>query len=76
MNVDRQFIDVKERQVTIELPQAFVNRRVEVIALTVEEKAPEKPKRRSPHPTIAGKGQTLGDLVSPIVEESDWECLK
>lgn len=76
MNVDRQFIDVKERQVTIELPQAFVNCRVEVIALTTEEEAPTKPKRRFPHPAIAGKGQTLGDLVGPIVEDSDWECLK
>ena len=76
MKVDRQFIDVKQRQVNIELPESFVNHRVEVIALTVEDDTPEVPKRRQPHPAIAGKGQTLGDLVGPIVEDSDWECLK
>ena len=34
------------------------------------------PKRRFPPVSIAGKGETLGDLVSPIVDEDDWECLK
>ena len=29
--------------------------------------------RRTPPSSIAGKGKTLGDLVSPIVEEEDWE---
>ena len=32
--------------------------------------------RRTPPASIAGKGKTLGDLVSPIVEEQDWECFK
>ncbi|HOW76943.1 MAG TPA: hypothetical protein P5102_01695 [Candidatus Competibacteraceae bacterium] len=32
--------------------------------------------RRQPHLDIAGKGQTIGDLVAPLVDENDWECLK
>jgi plasmid stability protein len=32
--------------------------------------------RRVPPKSIAGKGKTLGDLISPLVVESDWECLK
>lgn len=32
--------------------------------------------RRTPPDAIAGKGKTLGDLVSPMIEEQDWECLK
>jgi hypothetical protein len=33
-------------------------------------------KRRFPPASIAGKGKTLGDIVSPIVAQEDWECLK
>ena len=76
MQVERQFIEVKQRQVVIELPESFINHRVEVIALTVDEGEPELPKRRRPHPDIAGKGRTLSDLVSPVVDDADWECLK
>ncbi|MGZ8217687.1 hypothetical protein [Methylomagnum sp.] len=36
----------------------------------------DMPSPRRPHPAIAGKGKTQGDLVSPIVDEEDWECLK
>lgn len=76
MQVERQFIEVKQRQVVLELPESFINHRVEVIALTVDEDEAELPKRRRPHPDIAGKGRTLGDLVSPVVDDADWECLK
>jgi plasmid stability protein len=31
--------------------------------------------RRVPPASIAGKGKTLGDLVTPLVEAMDWECL-
>ena len=69
MQVERQFIEVKQHQVVIELPESFINHRVEVIALTMDEDEPVLPKRRRPHPAIAGKGRTLGDLVSPVVQE-------
>jgi len=74
MQVARQFIEVKQRQVVIELPESFINHQVEVIALTVDEGevgATGRPplQKRRPHPDIAGKGRTLGDLVSPIVQE-------
>jgi hypothetical protein len=33
-------------------------------------------KRRVPPASMAGKVKILGDLVSPIVDEEDWQCLK
>ena len=33
-------------------------------------------KRRTTSALIAGKGKTVGDIVSPVVDERDWECLK
>ena len=77
MQVQRQFLEVTSRRLVIELPESFVNHRVELIALTVDEEKPLSTSfRRQPHPDIAGKGKTLGDIISPIVEEGDWECLK
>jgi hypothetical protein len=71
MQVQRQFIDITSTEVLLELPESFVNHRVELIVLTVdEERAPVK-KRRRPHPEIAGKGATTGDLVQPVAHESD-----
>ncbi len=33
-------------------------------------------KRRIPPASMAGKVKILGDTVSPIVDEHDWQCLK
>jgi hypothetical protein len=76
MQVQRQFVDVTHRQVLIELPESFVNHRIELIALTMDDQPLVAPKHRRPHPDIAGKGRTLGDLIESAVDESDWECLK
>ena len=72
MQVQRQIIDVHDTQVLLELPQSFVNHRVEVIAMTMDEEPVAVPTIRRPHPDLAGKGRTLGDLISPIVDPEDW----
>lgn len=48
------------------------------VIVTVLEEMPglEPMRQRIPPSSIAGKGSTLGDLISPIVDEEDWECLK
>jgi hypothetical protein len=73
MQVQRQIIDVDDTRVVIELPASFVNHRVEVIALTMDDEPMPSPKvRRRPHPDLVGKGRTLGDIVGPIVDPEDW----
>jgi len=44
--------------------------------VTVLEETKPQIKRRFPIPDMAGKVKILGDIVSPIVDEEDWECLK
>jgi hypothetical protein len=56
-----------------EKPNFQTTRAIIVIA---EENKVTPIKRRSPSKAIAGKGRALGDIVSPIVDEEDWECLK
>lgn len=72
MQVQRQFIEVTSRQLVIDLPESFVNHRVEVIALVVDEgETVATAARRRPPPAIAGKGKTLSDIVSPMFDEKD-----
>jgi hypothetical protein len=68
MQVERTFIEVVSRRVVIELPESFVNHRVEIIALTVDEEA-GKPRR--PHADIVGKVQIHGDIFTSA-PETDW----
>ncbi|MGB3759969.1 MAG: hypothetical protein WBA07_26945 [Rivularia sp. (in: cyanobacteria)] len=46
-----------------------------VIITILSDPEPQVLRRRIPPASIAGKGN-LGDLVSSVVEEQDWECLK
>jgi hypothetical protein len=48
MEVQRQIIDVVDTRLVLQLPASFVNRRVEVIALTVDEPPSSAPVRRRP----------------------------
>ena len=47
-----------------------------LIVTVLEEKLITPVKRRTFPTTLAGKVEILGDIVSPIVDEADWECLK
>jgi hypothetical protein len=64
---------------TIRLPdecRQWEKKSVRVIVLEKESTTMTRKTRRSPHPAIAGKGKVTGDLIAPVVDESDWECLK
>ena len=69
MQVERRFEQIKNRQVIIELPESFVDHKVEIIVLTVDEET--SPSRR-PHPDIAGKMQITGDILTSV-SEADWD---
>lgn len=67
------------RDGTIRLPEdckTWSGKTVRVIVLENDVVPSAAKSRRRPHPAIAGKGKTIGDLISPLVDESDWDCLK
>lgn len=43
---------------------------------TESEENGKKTTRRTPPPELIGKIKIIGDIVGPIVDEADWECLK
>ncbi len=46
------------------------------LIITVLEETPTLSKRRHFPVPEAGEVEILGDIISPIVDEEDWECLK
>jgi hypothetical protein len=46
-----------------------------IVTVLAETALPKMQKRIFPA-ELVGKVEILGDIVSPIVEEDDWECLK
>jgi len=47
-----------------------------LLTIVEENSVPNTRRRRFPIPSLAGKVKILGDIVSPIIDEEDWECLK
>ena len=47
-----------------------------VIVTIIEEGSLIQKKRHFPASHLAGQAKVLGDLVAPLVDEADWECLK
>lgn len=79
MDAIRELINVKGRTLTIHLPDHFQATRVEVIVLDAGS-IPAAPlsagaKYRRPSPLLAGT-RIVGDIMQPVVDESDWDALK
>jgi len=71
MRAERVIIETDSQGLPRSLPRLPPNSRVEAIFL-IQEPLTGRPARRAPPPEIAGKGQILGDIVSPAIQESDW----
>ena len=69
MQVARQYEDLKDRQLVVELPEAFLHRRVEVIVRTVDA---ETAVRRRPHPDLSSRMKVGEDILQAFPDE-DWE---
>jgi hypothetical protein len=77
MQVSRQILEITSSTLSIQLPETFINHKVEIIILTLDETKNTQSikKHRIPPASIAGKAKILGDLVEPIFPEQDFECL-
>ncbi len=72
MQVQRLIETVASPRLVIDLPVSFVNHRVEILVVTLDESEPVPlPKRRTPPPQFAGKVKELGDVMSSA-PSSDW----
>jgi hypothetical protein len=72
MQVKRSIETPTSPRLVIDLPESFVNQRVEVLVITLDEPEASPPRRRRvPPPQFAGKVKELGDVMSSV-PVSDW----
>lgn len=72
MQVKRSIETVNSSQLLVDLPESFLNQRVEILVITLDEpEITSQLKRRVPPPQFAGKVKELGDIISSV-PLSDW----
>ena len=76
MEAIRRIEQVHGNSLTMVLPDAFKEMRVEVIVLPLDETVSTPGPHRQPPPDIAEKGKILGDIISPACPPEDWEALR
>ena len=72
MQIQRTIQTLDAPRLVIDLPTSFVNRRIEVLVITLDENEPQiTQKRRIPPPQLAGRVKEFGDVMSSAPDE-DW----
>ena len=74
MYAERLIVETDAQGNLYDLPRLPPNAKVEIIMLVLGEAC--QPLRRQPPHSIAGKGEILGDIISPIAPEEDWDALR
>lgn len=80
MEAVRQITQLENDILTLQLPASFRAKRVEVIVMPIDEdmmrdKHDAAGGRRRPSPKLKGT-RIIGDIMSPVVPEEDWDALK
>jgi hypothetical protein len=72
MQIQRTIQTLDAPRLVIDLPTSFVNRRIEILVITLDESEPQTTqKRRAPPPQLAGRVKEFGDVLSSVPPE-DW----
>lgn len=80
MEAIRRITQLEDVVLTLQLPDSFRARRVEVIVLPLDETPMADEHgvagiRRRPSPRLQGT-RIMGDIMTPVVPEEDWDALK
>ena len=84
MEAIREIRVLKDNKLTIELPESFANAKVEVVVLRIAAddtintddtiNMASVARRRRPSPLLVGT-RIIGDIMPPVVPDTDWEAL-
>lgn len=74
MTAIRKIIETSSSSVTINLPEEYINKKIEVLILPIEENAEELPKPKYDFSDLVGKLQWNGDALAEQKKLRDeWE---
>ena len=78
MEAIRHITQLDDDILSLKLPESFKAQQVEVIVMLADEQViPDKQKASRRRPSSRLKGtRIVGDIMSPVVPESDWDALK
>ena len=80
MEAVRQITQLENDILTVRLPESFRAKRVEVIIMPIDDAVLSNEQntagvRRRTSPKLKGT-RIIGDIMSPVVPENDWDALK
>ena len=78
MEAIREIRVLDSNKLTIELPESFAKAQVEIVVLRIATDGAHNTasivKKRTPSPILAGT-RIIGDIMSSVVPDADWEAL-
>jgi hypothetical protein len=74
MHAERIFLETDEFGNLKAVPKLPPRSRVEAIFLVLPEET--APTVNVPNPELAGKAHIKGDLLTPAIDEADWDALR
>ena len=79
MEAIREIKELKGNQLVLELPESFASSRVEILVLRIDDEHETENaipgKKRQPSPALKGT-RIVGDILSPVIPDTDWDVLK
>lgn len=64
MTAIRKIIENSSNSITIDLPEEYINKKIEVLILPIEENAEQLPKKKYDFSDLIGKLQWKGDALA------------
>jgi hypothetical protein len=77
MNAEKLFLTTDSQGRITGLPQFEPNQEVEVIVLFSQKKTiTDNSIKRTPPAKLAGQIKILSDIISPVVDENEWDAMQ
>jgi hypothetical protein len=75
MHAEKIILKTDDQGHLLDVPKLPANAQLEAIFLVLNQ-SPPKLQKRKPSVLIAGKGNIIGDIMSPVATAEEWDALR